>query len=1011
MTPEFSTAKLLADAFGVLNTCRERRLPGCEMKTRTGPLPETPERGLSFAPPPSELTRFIGRAGQVEELRRLVLEERLVTLTGPGGIGKTRLALELAGGLSDQLPVAWVELAGVTHPDRLLSAVARGLGVEEDIGALGGLADHLADTGLLIVLDSCEHLVDSCAALSKDLLALMPRARILATSREALGVPGERAWLVLPLSVAAESTALEEDASESVRLFVDRARDVVPSFSLSPSNAEAVDEISKRLDGIPLALELAAARVRVLTPNQIRERLDDMFRLLAPTERRTVPRHRTLRAAMEWSHELLPEPLKVVFRRLSVFRGGFDLDAAEAVASGDGVQTGEVLEQVALLVDRSFIVVREFDGVSRYQMLEPIRQYGFGALQQAGELTMTSERHARWCLSLVDEAVPHLLTPARRMWVARLQPEFDNIRAAIRWTRTEAPELHVDLVGSIWWLWLSSQYWVEARDWLASALELPAASERAVGRARLLFGAGALDTLQGRSDSARILLEEAHELAEELGDLQLAAYALNYLGIALILQGSSEAAVPLLKGREWLEASEDLYGLRLNHLALGNHYAAKGDLDRALEVVQDGVSIARRFGTGREMAIALETLAILHVRRGEPKEAEPLLLEALEALLEDWGSVFVARALEFLALVRGRRGDLEEAGRLMGAAEVLRALVGSTPWPVEKVLIENAVQEFLASSGSTEFDAGRAEGRRAKAETLVALVVRGSQPAAVPESEALPVRVEPRRVAPEPTPTIDVPRYDIRVLALGPLEVFLGNEVIAEDQWPFSKPRELLLFLLLRREGWSREEIARALWPDSSSAQLKNSFHVALHHLRKVLKDPEWVVIERERYRLSPKRRIYFDLEDFEIRAREVLNEGSGDGASEVQLRDLLSLYRGEFGQDQTSARWCDEPADSARALRRQLGVRLGDVLERQRRDREAAEIYRTLAAQDELHEEIQRRFMLALARSGERTLAIKHYERLREILARELDAEPEEATRLLWEQIREGAVAAVSGS
>ena len=340
---------------------------------------------------PLDLSSFVGREKELAEVRRLMEEARLLTLTGTGGCGKTRLALAVAGELAEEFEdgVWFVELASLSDPSLVPQAVASVLGAREQPGRslTETLSDHLRVRKLLLVLDNCEHLIVSCAALAEVLLRSCPELRILATSREALGIVGEFTWPVPPLSLPDLRRLPDRESLaqyESTCLFVERAVAVKPSFVLTEQNAPAVAQVCYRLDGIPLALELAAARTKVLSVEQIADRLDDCFRLLAAGGRTAMPRHKTLHATMDWSHELLGAKEQVLFRRLSVFSGGFSLEAAETVCAGEGIEEDEVLGLLSHLVDKSLVVAREEDGEARYRLLGTVRQYGREKLDESG---------------------------------------------------------------------------------------------------------------------------------------------------------------------------------------------------------------------------------------------------------------------------------------------------------------------------------------------------------------------------------------------------------------------------------------------------------------------------------------------------------------------------------------------------------------------------------------------------------------------------------------------------
>src|SRR5687768_9686059 len=400
------------------------------------------------AAPPISLTSFVGREEEVAAVRRLLDSARLVTLTGAGGSGKTRLASEIAAQSARNFAggVVWVELAPLLDAELLVNAVLAALGAEQGARPpITALLDSLRDRETLLVLDNCEHLVDACANLAEALLRECPKLRILATSREALGVGGERAWLVPGLSLpgGAAQTFQAIDASEAVRLFVDRAQAAVASFQLTAANAASVAQICRRLDGLPLAIELAAARSRALPPEQLAARLDDSFRVLTSGSRTAVPRHRTLREAIDWSYRLLDERERTLLQRLSPFAGDFTLEAAESVCADADFDAGDVLDTLGALVDKSLVVMREAEGTARYYLLETIRQFAAERLKESGAADAVLERHARAYVALVAEAAPHFVTRDRPLWAARVHRELDNVRLALAWTRANDHTLHL----------------------------------------------------------------------------------------------------------------------------------------------------------------------------------------------------------------------------------------------------------------------------------------------------------------------------------------------------------------------------------------------------------------------------------------------------------------------------------------------------------------------------------------------------------------------------------------
>jgi predicted ATPase/DNA-binding SARP family transcriptional activator len=943
---------------------------------------------------PSELTPFIGRATELRELERLLGSTRLLTLTGAGGSGKTRLALELAerAGAAGT-GVAWVELAALEDASLIPQQVAYALGVRDEVRTVDALTAVLRARGDLLVLDNCEHLVDACAELAHSLLRGCPELRVLATSREALGVKGERAWLVPPLSLPAGELAdpREAGSTEAVRLFVERARDGVPEFELTPSNVGAVVEICRRLDGVPLAIELAAARVRVLPPEQIRERLDDAFRLLTSGGRTSVPRHRTLRAAIDWSHDLLRDASKVIFRRQAVFRGGFTLEAAEAVCSGDGVAAEEVLDLVARLVDRSLLEVREQEGVARYGPLETVRQYALEQLAEAGEAEAVRRRHAAHLLARAEAAAAVATTPLRRRAFEALLPEMDNLRDALAWTRRHDPATHVRLAGTLGWFWFSVGHWAEARRWMEGALSLATAEVGDRERAELLFACGAVATLQADVAAGRPWLEESVARAEAAGAEDVLAYARNYLGMTYVQRAQPEGEALCQRAAEWFRAHGDDYGLRLALLLLGLAAQFRGEGEEAVRLTEEAVAVARRFGQDRELSVALQNLALLHLMQGHTDAAGPILLEAISAARRDPSYFFIATTLDVLGELRIRQGLIREAGRVLGAAEAIRATIAADRFEITRRRLEPLLAEVEAGPAGADLAAAVAEGRALRMEEILDEVLGPEgAPADEPAAPSLAARV-PRPGA-----------SGLRVSALGPMEVVLDGVTMAADAWPYAKPKELLVLLMLHPAGRTREQVGRALWPGASAAQVKNSFHVTLHHLRKALGDAGWVVIEGDRYRLAADRPWELDANRFDTDARAALAAPPGVDA----LRSILAGYRGDLLEGEVAGAWVEDERDRLRRLAVDLGLALGAALEAAGDERGAVDTYHAIAVREELNEEALRRLMAAWSHMGDRPRALRQYERLVTLLRDELDAEPEPETVRLYESLRVAAPA-----
>jgi predicted ATPase/DNA-binding SARP family transcriptional activator len=953
--------------------------------TQTPSVPAVPEL-------PVHLTRFVGRNRELDDLARLVPSARLVTLTGAGGSGKTRLAREAAlRAAASFARIAWVDLAPLAEADLLAQQIAGALHVRERadassrelvVGAIGG-------ERVLLVLDNCEHLVDGCAELAEALLRACPRLTILATSREALGVTSETAWLVPPLASA-----------EAVQLFVERAQATLPSFALTPSNSAAVGEICRRLDGMPLAIELAAARVRVLSPEQIAHRLDNAFRLLTGGSRTALPRHRTLRAAMDWSYGLLGTREQVLLRRLAIFAGTFTLDAAEAVCAGDPLEAEDILDGMEALVDKSLVVMEPGDSVARYRLLETVRQYGVERLRDVGELETLERHHAEYFLAMVEDAEPNIVGGSNSPpLLARLVSEQDNLRAASSWSVADVSraELALRFVGAMYWFWYATGQFREARQLTDRALNLGHdCTPSLCGRAYITSALTAL--AQGEYERSCIDFESAIPLLRAAGDVPGTGSGLAKYGAARLLGGDVEGAIKTLD-----EALEFVKGWPDHDIAVifarfwrGWAAYAQGQLDLAYELVGANVRVGREHSLPTTLAHALVTLARIEVARGNLEEACTLVAEGLElevAINDGWG---IGLALDVVAAVASRRGRCEDAVRLVAGTEAHRerlavALPGGAP--AEQV----ALLAHLRATLGDGFDPLYAEGR---AMTTPEIVQLGLVEAARNTTEFRVV--EPAVLHPSST------ARPLRVLALGPLQVFVGGQPIEPTAWGSARPRELLVYLLMHPDGRTKEQAGLAFWPDASTAQLRNNFHVTLHRLRKALGNPDLVQLSGERYCIDPALVEELDVLEFErevAAARRALKRQQ-DGAA-TQLEKALARYRGDFLDGEPVGDWHVEHRDRLQRLYVESLTELGAAYAREERHAKAADAYRRVLARDELHEESLRALMKSLAESGDRSQALRVYQRFAERMRQELEAEPEKETKRLLERLQGASGAA----
>jgi predicted ATPase/DNA-binding SARP family transcriptional activator len=673
---------------------------------------------------PAQLTSFVGRRRELGEVRALVRAHRLVTLTGVGGVGKSRLAVEVTAASEADFPGGtWlVELAALAQPGLVPSAIADALGIRErPHRTLMELIADRAGVATLLVLDNCEHLVDEVSAAADRLLRRCPRLTVLATSRERLGITGETVWPVSGLDVPAPGvTALEAvGRADAVRLLVERAAAVRPGFTVTEATAGLIARICWRLDGLPLALELAAAGVPVWGVERIAARLDDPLSLLTRGNRSALPRHQTLRAAIDWSYGLLDAGQRRLFDRLAVFAGGFTPEAAEAVS-----EEPEAAEVLAQLVDKSLVSVDPGDG--RYRMLESLRAYGFERLAESGAAAMR-DRHASHVLSMVVSARRALRGVGQPVWLRQVAAELGNIRAALEWSieRGDAATA-VRLAGSLSSFWDWHGHYREGSRWLAAALALPAPVPPLV-RARALESAAGLAVLQGDLGTAAAAAAEAAALTRRAGDRAGLARALTTCGLISIYADDLDQASDVL--REALDVArltDDRWPEAFALQCLGCAALSRGEYPSAARLLGECDAVMRALGDQDGVAGTQMLQALVAWRDGDSEAAAAGLRRAVagyHSLGHRWGlSIGLLLAGELAAA----RGDAERGVSLLAASEALRESIGAAVMPFVKRWIDSALAEARAVLGQAVVDrawqAGRAmPGERALAEALPAL--------------------------------------------------------------------------------------------------------------------------------------------------------------------------------------------------------------------------------------------------------------------------------------------------
>jgi predicted ATPase/class 3 adenylate cyclase len=582
---------------------------------------------------PVQLTSFIGRENEIAEVKQELESHRLVTLTGSGGTGKTRLSLQVAAELLDHFDhgVWFVELAPLTDPQLIPQTILSVIGISEQPGKtpLELLQEYLHEKKTLIVLDNCEHLIEASAKVVNALLNAAPNLKIMASSREALGVKGEASYPVPSLSLPdIKHLPLIEQLSqyEAVRLFIDRALLVAPHFVVDKDNAPHIAQICYRLDGIPLAIELAAARVKVISVEQISKRLDDRFRLLTGGARTALPRQQTLRALIDWSYDLILENERLLLCRLSVFAGGWALEAAEEVCAGNGIESYEILDLLSQLVNKSLVVVQDSQsGETRYRMLETIRQYAREKLLEVGGGEIIRDRHLAYFVKLAVQAEPELHYSNQVFWLNRLDEEIDNFRMAIEWALTKDVEAGLRIAAIPWRFWLGRGYFQEVGAWLQSLLEQYKMIDALHAQALAIHSSCIFR--QGNFPEAVRLAKQSVEMARTVSDQRTEALSLAFLGVTMTIQGNMAEGGPLLEQALAIYRS---LGDKIGQAGTTEWLSANNkDMERALAYAQESVALAREMGDLSGLVPRLCMLARLTLWNGDLTSPAAWLEEAL----------------------------------------------------------------------------------------------------------------------------------------------------------------------------------------------------------------------------------------------------------------------------------------------------------------------------------------------------------------------------------------------
>jgi predicted ATPase len=712
---------------------------------------------------PTQLTSFIGREHEMVEANKRLQSARLLTLIGPGGTGKTRLSIQLGTEVLPQFAdgVWFIELAPLADPALVLQTVASVLGVRAQMGmTLANVVnDYLRGKKLLLIFDNCEHLVEPCAQLADEFLHNAPNIKIIASSREALGIGGETVYRVPSLSMPNQAHVTREAALgfESVRLFADRASAANPKFKLTDANASSVAQICSRLDGIPLALELAASRVSAFTPEQIAKRLDDRFKLLTGGSRTALPRQQTLRALIDWSYDILSEPERKLLRQLSVFAGGWVFDAAETICAGS-----DVLTLLPQLVNKSLVTMDDEGDEPRYRLLETIRQYARDKLLEAGEAEELRNLHLEYHARLTEIAEQELYSTMALKWVNRLEADYDNIRAAFEWGMERDVFAVLRMGGALPFFWFRRGYEAEALPMLREALERAKQAplgdgEIARARQRIIAkawqGISFLSFSQGDVPTASAAAQECAKMARQLNDIPLLAFVLTFEAESKMMSGHFDQVEEIVEEVQSLvKNSSDPFALGMASgmigtrmmLMGGDEEKARALVDQALQALKNernifghtillfGVAMGARY-RGRFEEARKQFAPLLQIfqdmgdfHRANMVQSEMAHMDRAEGKLTSAGAIYretilvwkrlghraaVANQFECLAFIAKANEQPERAAILLGAAEALREMINIRMTDMERVEYDREVADLKANMTEKDFNAAWSKGR------------------------------------------------------------------------------------------------------------------------------------------------------------------------------------------------------------------------------------------------------------------------------------------------------------
>jgi predicted ATPase/DNA-binding SARP family transcriptional activator len=1021
---------------------------------------------------PVYLSSFVGRKSELDEIRARLQERsiRLLTLIGPGGSGKTRLANEAVSAFTDEYEdgIAWVDLVGVSLPSAVAQTAASSLNINlpADQSPIDALANALCAREMLIVIDNCEHVASACSELLDGILRECSSISILATSRIPLGIQGEHTWLVPPMAHPGfEQTEQPLSEFDAVMLFAERAQQVNPDFRITEQDRQALVQILSLLDGQPLAIELAAARLNALNLPQMVNRLEDQLSFLTDHTVKAEGRHRSMEAAIRWSYTLLSEEAAMLFRRLGVFVGSFSLDAAEKICSLRSIDESRVFDLIDALIRHSMVtLVDSQQDQTRYRLLEAVRQFALSELDKTDEADSLHNRHQRYYAALAVDAEAHMLGPEQHRWTARLQRDYPNFQKALQWLfekcedDTDVHQSAAEMVASLFWPWNYTERYEEAIGWYARALALDGLDHQTSLYADLTRYQATCIWLSGDFIEAKKKLELSMHTSEEIGYHYCAAHARLLIGIIELHEKQIEQAIDkILKSEAAFKELGEARELSIARTNLGGAFMELGDLERGREYAELAVAGARASQDPWAQGLSLQILGSILHRQGDAQGALPLMREALE-LLEIVGQGWLqAETLWRQAVILREIGKHENAIQQLERCFELSEEIGAVEWQLsalrsmgfialEQERVQQAIGYFTQVFRLTEGEeyrhiqvrallgvaeiaarAGKwgwsvqlwndyramcsrfglpASSEETRLQRLLKVEFDGAIPAdrseveglrSLPQvaDEALECLYRLEFHAPEQATT-----YELQLLGLGPIDVFLDGKQLVASDWTFAKPKELL-FYLASNPPKTKEEIGLAFWPDASPDQLRAGLRAALYHLRNALGKREWILYEDGYYRFNRDMSYYYDVEQFERQVQLGHDQVASDPGQAIDvLEHAVSLYRGDFVADLADDEWAAIRREELRRAYQEAAILLSELLIEAGDYHRSEAHLRNLLDADPLLEQAHRGLMRCYAGLGEQGLAKKQFEEVVELLQAELGVEPSVETTDLYQSL-----------